>query len=135
MNPNISVIVLFLTSSNLVKVKTVSEFQSLYQYSNIHFRYFHIEDLTNDTPIEKWIKGGHLNRSKYPVTHTSDVLRFALLYKYSGTYLDLDVIVTRSMDEIKSSNFICHEESYELNGAILRISKENSHKIGRLLLQ
>lgn len=36
-----------------------------------------------------------LQRSKYRVSHASDIYRYLILYKYPGVYLDLDMIVSR----------------------------------------
>lgn len=36
-----------------------------------------------------------LQRSKFRVSHASDVYRYLILYKYPGVYLDLDMIVAR----------------------------------------
>lgn len=43
-------------------------------------------------------KKGDLSRSNYQISHTSDVLRFLTLWKYRGTYLDLDVVVLKPVD-------------------------------------
>ncbi|GLG95320.1 uncharacterized protein GBIM_02311 [Gryllus bimaculatus] len=44
------------------------------------------------TPLQGWLASGALRASRWPVVHASDVLRFLLLWKYGGTYLDLDVL-------------------------------------------
>ncbi|GLG95316.1 Lactosylceramide 4-alpha-galactosyltransferase [Gryllus bimaculatus] len=59
------------------------------------------------TPLQGWLASGALRASRWPVVHASDVLRFLLLWKYGGTYLDLDVLMLRSLGEEK--NFGCAE--------------------------
>ena len=41
------------------------------------------------------------------MVHTSDIARLALAYKYGGFYLDLDIIVLRSLKELH--NFLILE--------------------------
>lgn len=50
-----------------------------------------------------------LQTSYWPVPHASDILRYTTLYKFGGTYLDLDVIVLKPFD-IK--NFAGESEGY-----------------------
>lgn len=136
MNPNTNIVVLFLSSSNHIKIKNWPEYQPLLDYDNIHLRYFHIEDIIEHTPIEEWVKKGHLSGSYYPIVHTSDILRYTLLYKYSGIYLDLDVIVTKPLSEIiNSSSFVCRQEDEVINNAIIKLSEQERHGLGRLLLK
>lgn len=135
MNPNTNIVVLFLTLSNHIRLKNWSQFQPILEYDNIHLRSFHIDDIIKDTPIEKWMQKGLLSRSSYPVVHTSDILRYTLLYKYTGIYLDLDVIVTRSLDEIGSSSFACHQDDKTVNNAIIKLSGSDGKEVGRLLLE
>lgn len=64
---------------------------------NVQFIY---EDLTKyfrNTPLEPFVMGNALDKSKYPYQHMSDALRIALLYKYGGIVLDTDVMVLRSL--------------------------------------
>ncbi|XP_075556856.1 lactosylceramide 4-alpha-galactosyltransferase-like [Dermacentor variabilis] len=52
------------------------------------------------TPLESWYESGILSKSAYPVEHLADALRLAVLYKQGGVYLDIDVIVMRSLDSL-----------------------------------
>nr|CAD7412401.1 unnamed protein product [Timema poppensis] len=63
-------------------------------YNNIRIRHVNIEHYLEGTPLEEWYKEGALKKSRWPMSHSSDVLRFITLWKYGGTYLDLDVVVT-----------------------------------------
>jgi lactosylceramide 4-alpha-galactosyltransferase len=96
MNPDLEVYLLFTAPINLgnstVKNKVVSQ---LLSYPNIHVRHLHFEKYFMGSPLEEWYKGGALKASRWPRSHASDALRFLTLWKYGGTYLDLDVIVTR----------------------------------------
>lgn len=48
------------------------------------------------TPIESLLKEA-FNQSHYSYQHMSDAVRISLLHRYGGIYLDLDVIVLRSL--------------------------------------
>ncbi|XP_050036152.3 lactosylceramide 4-alpha-galactosyltransferase-like [Dermacentor andersoni] len=52
------------------------------------------------TPLESWYESGILSKSAYPIEHLADALRLAVLYKQGGVYLDIDVIVMRSLDSL-----------------------------------
>ena len=49
------------------------------------------------TPLQSLLEDGLLGDSQYSYQHWSDALRIALLFKHGGIYLDLDVVVLRSM--------------------------------------
>lgn len=52
------------------------------------------------TPLESWYKSGVLNKSTHPVEHLADALRLAEIFSSGGIYLDLDVVVMRSLDSL-----------------------------------
>ncbi|KAH7965750.1 hypothetical protein HPB49_010361 [Dermacentor silvarum] len=58
------------------------------------------------TPLEPLHAiGGALNESPYKVEHLSDFLRYVVLWKHGGVYLDTDVIVMKSLKGIRNSVF------------------------------
>lgn len=68
-----------------------------------------INEFVASTPAEDFIKSGLLSGdSSYPLEHTSDVFRLLLLWKYSGTYLDSDMIVRKQV-ALLGENFACLE--------------------------
>ncbi len=60
------------------------------------------------SPLSLLWHDSRLSSSQYVVSHTSDLLRFLLLHRYGGTYLDLDQIVVQKFPE-EASNFIGQE--------------------------
>lgn len=106
----------------------------LRQYRNVEFKYVNIKDFAKNTPLERWILSDKLSHSKFAVSHTSDVLRYLLLYKYSGLYLDMDVIVTSPFGQINFENFACSESSEHLNGAILKLTGNSGRKLAETFL-
>jgi lactosylceramide 4-alpha-galactosyltransferase len=105
MNSNTTIIVTFLTPEDYVNLKPSKFIDILRQYHNIEFVYVNITDFSQHTPLEAWIKSDELANSEYVVSHTSDVLRYLLLYKFSGLSLDLGVIVTNPYGKINFQNF------------------------------
>lgn len=55
------------------------------------------------TPLEPLYHSGAFNRSRYALQHISDAVRIAILYQYGGIYLDLDVVVLRSLRCLRNS--------------------------------
>jgi lactosylceramide 4-alpha-galactosyltransferase len=136
MNPNTNIFVLFLSPSKYTRLRNWSQFQGILNYKNVQLKFFNTEDFTKDTIVEDWIRKGLLTSSWYQVAHTSDILRYALLYKYSGIYLDLDVIVRKSLDEIELENFACFQDDREIiNNAIMKIGDDDGRQLGKMLLK
>lgn len=86
---------------------------ALKSYENIHFRNINLWKYAEDTPLSEFLMSDKLFLSQYLNSHVSDFLRYISLYKYGGTYLDLDVIVLKSFENItynyagaESENFV-----------------------------
>ncbi|KAG5674653.1 hypothetical protein PVAND_004607 [Polypedilum vanderplanki] len=135
MNPNALIIVTFVTPKHFVDLNETRAIEILRQYSNIIFRFVNLKSFSKNTPLENWIKSGKLSNSKFVVSHTSDVLRYLLLYKYSGLYLDTDVIVTYPYGRINIENYACAESHKFLNGAILKLTGESGRQIAESFMQ
>ncbi|KAF6211867.1 hypothetical protein GE061_012383 [Apolygus lucorum] len=43
---------------------------------------------------------GRLRQSQFPVEHNADILRILLVYLFGGTYMDLDVVSIKPLDEL-----------------------------------
>ena len=134
MNPNASIFVTFLTPKDHVELEKTNLTEILMQIRNIYFVYLNMKTFSKDTPLEDWIKTDELSNSKYVVSHTSDVLRYLLLYKYSGLYLDMDVITTYPSAHINLTNFACAESYKWINGAILKLTGSIGRKISENLM-
>jgi lactosylceramide 4-alpha-galactosyltransferase len=93
---------------------------AIMSYKNVHLSYVDIYDYSENTPLESWMQKGILFNSSYVVTHTSDILRFLSLWRYTGTYLDLDVILKRRVDSI-GTNFACVQKDAYINSAIMNL--------------
>lgn len=53
--------------------------------------------------------------------HMSDILRAVTLFKYGGFYLDMDVVVKKSLDSLEE-NIVGDDWFHEVNGAVLYLN-------------
>ena len=107
------------------------------KYQNIHIVKYSIEILLADTPAFNGyfdIKT-QISNSKYWYSHETDLIRFIMLYKYGGIYLDSDIVVLRNIDyehikntvsleadnddSITGSAFLCFEKKHPILKEIL----------------
>jgi hypothetical protein len=132
--PNRKIFVMFLTKSKAkhVRLKSSLLLESIRNYENVNFKFVDIIEFSKKTPLENWILSDKLGKSKFPVSHTSDVLRFLTLFHYSGLYLDLDVIVTKNLS---LTNFACVEDDAIVNSAILNLDKKRGKEIAEACLK
>lgn len=86
--------------------------------------------LLSETPVASLLHG-RLNHSAFPVEHTSDLVRLAVLYKYGGTYLDTDIISMRPLDDL-GNDYIGAEEDFSLANGIMNFSPT---KVGHQFLE
>lgn len=89
-------------------------------YKNVHLSYVDIFDYSENTPLERWMHDGILFNSSYVVTHTSDILRFLTLWRYTGTYVDLDIILKKQI-ESSGTNFACIQKDGFINSALMNL--------------
>jgi lactosylceramide 4-alpha-galactosyltransferase len=69
------------------------------------------------------------------VAHLSDVLRLLTLWKYGGTYLDLDVIVQKQLDSIPE-NYVGMEFANSVCNCVINVDKNGTgHKLMEELLK
>jgi hypothetical protein len=55
---------------------------------NIHLIRDDFSKIIRDTPVEALWYSGLILESKFVLSHVSDIIRFALLYKWGGAYFD-----------------------------------------------
>ncbi|XP_072141352.1 lactosylceramide 4-alpha-galactosyltransferase-like isoform X2 [Dermacentor andersoni] len=79
-----------------------------------------------DTPLAPLqAEGGPLTRSRYATEHLSDFLRLAMLWIHGGIYIDLDVIVMKSLEGIRNTVFYESEEYNNLASTVLFFDKHH----------
>jgi len=79
-----------------------------------------------ETPLDAWYTSGVLKKSHWPVSHMSDILRYLTLWKYGGIYLDLDVVVTSSLENL--TNFAGAEDWDDVAAGVMGFDMS---KLGR----
>uniref|UniRef100_A0A182MJS3 Alpha 1,4-glycosyltransferase domain-containing protein n=1 Tax=Anopheles culicifacies TaxID=139723 RepID=A0A182MJS3_9DIPT len=100
-NPDWSIYVLFAAPVGFRNQTEQPILDALLSYRNVHLRFVNLTTYANGTPLEEWMESGEIFRSLYMNSHLSDVMRYLTLYKYGGTYLDLDVIVQQSFEKLE----------------------------------
>lgn len=133
-NPDQEVFVIFTSKERLDRLNETEDVKALWLYPNVHFNFLDIAEFSKSTPLEDFVKRGRLETSSHKTTHTSDVLRLLLLWKYGGTYLDLDTIVRRDIGSV-ASNFACPVTDTYLNPAVLNLDRGDGREIAEFLMQ
>lgn len=91
-NPKSDVILFYVNQERFDMLEETAIIRALNHYKNIKIDTININELSVGTPMESFVKSGLLSTSKFIVEHTSDVVRLLLLWKFSGTYIDTDMI-------------------------------------------
>ncbi|XP_064541177.1 lactosylceramide 4-alpha-galactosyltransferase-like isoform X2 [Drosophila montana] len=135
-NPNFQVFLLFACPT----YRPLSGGQKLLidaieSYKNVQFRQLNISNYARDTPIEDWIKKGDLLNSGFPMQHTADLLRLISLYRFGGIYLDMDVVVLRSLENVPL-NYVGAHDNITLGNAVISLEPTGKgHEIAELFLR
>jgi len=94
-NPDTKVYLLY-TCSIKGKLGDSPEYvKQMLSYPNVRIWKLVISDYIKGTPVETWDFFGKIRSSDWPVAHASDILRFITLWKYGGTYVDMDFVVRK----------------------------------------
>lgn len=99
----------------------------LKKYKNIHFRNMDLWQYSIDTPVTDWVKTNKLFRSNFLYEHMSDYLRAVTLYKFGGLYMDLDIVVQKSLKDL-GEDFIGDDWANVVAGGVMHL---NNFGIGR----
>ncbi len=121
LHPNGSIFVLMY--SKYIHLKKGS-YIHLRSYENLYFLHFNEQDIYSGTSLIR------LNKSKrqqffhyFSISHMSDLIRTALLYKYGGIYFDLDVIPLKRFDRFL--NTVALETKDGVNVAVLVFERQH----------
>lgn len=136
-NPNWNVFLLFASPVGFRNDSTPHSpiIQALESYSNIHMRNLNLFTYAVGTPAEDWLKNDHLFRSKYLNSHTSDFLRYLTMFKYGGVYLDLDVVVQKSFENVEP-NFSGAESNEDVAAGVMSFDHTGyGHQVATMALK
>jgi len=93
LNPDLNIFVLFVAPSFISNESdVVNRFK---MFSNVNLRYINFVKYSHNTPLQDFVTSNTISTSQWPVSHASDLLRFLTLWKFGGTYLDLDVVLMK----------------------------------------
>ncbi|XP_057669342.1 lactosylceramide 4-alpha-galactosyltransferase-like [Diorhabda carinulata] len=105
MNPNLDVYLLY-TSPGIVKNEGDESdlfLSALLSYKNVKILHLNYERYINNTPVGNLWKYNKIQNSRYSLSHASDILRYVTLWKYGGIYLDLDVVILKSLEDLPAN--------------------------------
>lgn len=115
--------------------QNASIIDALMSYPNIVMRNVHLWSYTADTPAANWLMRGALFESKYLTSHTSDLLRYLSMYKFGGIYMDLDVVVQKSFENIEP-NFTGAESSKDIAAGVMSFAHTGiGHDVAALCIK
>lgn len=136
-NPNWDVFVLFASPAGFINDSSPHSpiIRSLESYPNIHMRNVHLWTYAIGTPMEKWLQNDDLFRSQYLNSHISDFLRYLSMYKFGGIYLDLDVIVQKSFENVEP-NFSGAESADDVAAGVMSFDLDGiGHEVAKLCVR
>ncbi|XP_065095251.1 lactosylceramide 4-alpha-galactosyltransferase-like [Ochlerotatus camptorhynchus] len=135
MNPNWNAFVLFAAPVGFRNKSALPLLDVLHAYPNINLRHVNLSTYAQDTPLEDWMHTGEIFRSKYMNSHLSDVMRYLTLYKYGGTYLDLDVVVLKSFDTMEPNYAGAESSRWVAAGVINFESDGHGHELAAMCVR
>ncbi|KAJ8923153.1 hypothetical protein NQ315_001707 [Exocentrus adspersus] len=123
LNPNLDVYLLYASPGQFCFEDTESDriLKALLSYQNVNILHLNLEKYAQGTPVEDLYRRGFVENSLYAQSHASDVLRYLTLWKYGGIYLDLDVVVTKTLENLPP-NFAGSESKENVAAGILGFS-------------
>lgn len=138
LNPHLDIFVLFAAPVGFLNEshESISPiFKALFTYQNIHFRNLNLWTYALNTPLEKLILNNELFMSQYLNSHVSDFLRYLTLYKYGGTYMDLDVVVQKNLDMLPPNYAGAESPNFVAAGVINLQHDDIGHEIAELCVK
>lgn len=129
MNPGHEVFLFFTSPVGFRNSTPLPLIDALLSYPNVHINYLNPTQYAEDTPIAEWVKSGELHsQSNFVIIHTADLLRYLSLWKYGGTYLDMDTVSLKSLNELEP-NFAGIESKKVVAIGIINMENESGHEI------
>jgi lactosylceramide 4-alpha-galactosyltransferase len=128
-NPNQDIFVLFPYKVSFINVTSQPILAALSSFKNIYFNILDIVEYAENTPLENLIQDEKLKRSSFK----HEILKFLTLWKYTGTYVDMDVIIRKNVDII-GANFACFQEDGLISSDIISIGSLLGRKLADKIL-
>ena len=115
----------FFLATHMSNIATVPNYIS--QYRNVHIRSFDISELAADTELQELWESGQVQASEHFLSHCSDLLRFLLLTRFGGMYMDQDVLSVKPLPKDIPNFLVSEGNNHFLTSAVLRL--EQNHPI------
>ncbi|XP_026324898.1 lactosylceramide 4-alpha-galactosyltransferase-like [Hyposmocoma kahamanoa] len=97
------------------------------RFGNVKFWRMRIDKYLHNTSLEHLVDERILQTSQYLFTQTREVVRYVTLYKWDGVYLDLNMLIVKSLNDLPM-NFATRKIYPSVSDGILRFSND---KVGR----
>lgn len=134
-NPDFDVFVLFASPTYLQNEVPYGVVESILKYKNVFLRNCNPWKFTKNTPAERFFQKGEIFKSKHSVAHVSDLLRILTLWRWGGTYLDLDIVMKKSLANVPQNFAGAPTYNIVANGVMNYESKGYGHYIADLILK
>lgn len=95
--------------------------KALQGYDNVQLQHVDFANYLNNSPLAYLYASGSIELSIYAGSHASDVLRYMTLWKFGGTYLDLDVVVMKPLDDL-GENYAGAESNENVAAGVMGLS-------------
>lgn len=94
---------------------------------DLNVRSYSLPDLAKGTPAEVFVRDElpYAKEGEHWYSHETDLLRLLILFKWGGIYMDTDIIVVRSLDDLPH-NILGWESALNMNGAFMKFEKGHS---------
>jgi hypothetical protein len=93
-------------------------------FRNVRFRTIDISQFVQGTRVQRLYASGRITKSKFYLSHCSDMLRFLLVHKYGGIYFDQDVLSLKPIpDHLADANFLVEERDDILASAVFKMNQ------------
>lgn len=108
--------------SSGMSLKTMEKQTQFRKYKNIKFWNVPIEEISKGTLLERLIVSD-IFKNCWIAQRTVDVLKYLILAKWSGIYIDLDMIVVRPLGSL-ARNWVTRENYEEISERIFGFSRD-----------
>ncbi|KAL5279634.1 hypothetical protein ACFFRR_003930 [Megaselia abdita] len=136
-NPHFDIFVLF-TSPRYISPDFLSTeiWRLKLTYKNIFLRNNDMWEYTKNSSGVKFLESEKLFSSHFLPVHMSDFLRLLSIWKYGGIYMDTDIIVKRTFENLPLNYGGIEEHGVDLNNGLLSLAPNgNGHEIGDLFIK
>ncbi|XP_050504855.1 alpha-1,4-N-acetylglucosaminyltransferase-like [Diabrotica virgifera virgifera] len=132
LNPNYDVTLIY-NSPGVIKMEddddTDKIIEALLTYKNVKFVYANINQFSGGTFLENVVSPVFSDKFGDVINDAIDSFRYITLWKYGGIWIDLDMIVTKPLDDLPA-NFVGMESSKKVSTDILGFQADGpGHKL------